>query len=60
VEETFKVIIENPTYSAEKIAEKLNISSRTVEKHQAKLKGAGVIKREGGNKTGHWKILILK
>lgn len=54
---TFITIAENPEYSAEKIAEKLNISPRTVEKHQAKLKDAGVIERIGGNKAGYWKIL---
>lgn len=58
VEETFNVIVENPEYSAEKIAEKLHISPRTVEKHQAKLKDAGIILREGSKKTGYWKILI--
>jgi ATP-dependent DNA helicase RecG len=58
VEETFNVIAENPGYSAEKIAEKLHISPRTVEKHQAKLKDAGIIERVGSTKSGYWKILI--
>ena len=58
VEETFNVVAENPEYSAEKIAQKLNISPRTVEKHQAKLKEAGIIERVGSTKSGYWKILI--
>jgi ATP-dependent DNA helicase RecG len=58
VEMTFSVIAENPDYSAEKIAQKLNISPRTVEKHQAKLKDAGIIERIGSTKAGFWKILI--
>ena len=58
VEETFKVIAENPEYSAKKIAQELNVSPRTVEKHQAKLKDAGVIERVGSTKAGYWKILI--
>ncbi|MEZ5058974.1 MAG: winged helix-turn-helix transcriptional regulator [Saprospiraceae bacterium] len=55
---TFNVIVANPGYSAEKIANELNISPRTVEKHQAKLKDAGVIERTGSTKAGYWKILI--
>ena len=55
---TFSVIAKNPEYSAEQIAKELNISPRTVEKHQAKLKDAGVIEREGSTKAGHWKIHI--
>lgn len=55
---TFNVIAENPEYSAEKIAQELNISPRTVEKHQAKLKDAGLIERTGSTKAGYWKIHI--
>lgn len=58
VEMTFNVIAENPEYSAEKIAQELNITPRTVEKHQAKLKEAGIIERVGSTKSGYWKILI--
>lgn len=58
IEKTFNVITENPEYSAEKIAQELNITPRTVEKHQAKLKDAGVIERRGSTKAGYWKILI--
>lgn len=58
MEMTFSVIAQNPDYSAEKIAQKLNISPRTVENHQAKLKDAGIIERIGSTKAGYWKILI--
>jgi len=58
VEMTFNVIVANPEYSAEKIAQELKISPRTVEKHQAKLKEAGVIERTGSTKTGYWEIII--
>jgi ATP-dependent DNA helicase RecG len=57
VEATFKIIHEHPEYSAEKIAEELNVTSRTVENHQAKLKNAGYIQRKGDNVGGYWKVL---
>ena len=58
VEITFKLMFENPEYTAEQLAEKLNIVHRTVQKHQAKLKEAGYIQRVGGNNAGHWEILL--
>ncbi|WP_188364005.1 HTH domain-containing protein [Marinicella pacifica] len=57
VEETFKLINKHPEYSAEKMAEKLGVTSRTVENHQAKLKKAGYIERKGDNLGGHWIIV---
>lgn len=54
---TFKVISENPDATAEQIAQKLNVTSRTVENHQAKLKEAGYIERRGDNIGGYWKIM---
>jgi ATP-dependent DNA helicase RecG len=57
VEATFKIIYEHPEYSAEQIATKLGITSRTIENHQAKLKKAGYIERKGDNIGGYWKIL---
>jgi ATP-dependent DNA helicase RecG len=57
VEATFKIIYEHPEYSAEKIAEELDVTSRTVENHQAKLKDAGYIERKGDNVGGYWKVL---
>lgn len=57
VEVTFKIIYEHPEYSAEQIATKLGITSRTVENHQAKLKKAGYIERKGGKIGGYWEII---
>jgi len=57
VEATFKIIYEHPEYSAEKIAEELGVTSRTIENHQAKLKEAGFIERRGDNVGGYWSIL---
>jgi ATP-dependent DNA helicase RecG len=54
---TFKVIADNPELSAEKIAQKLGLTSRTIENHQSKLKDAGYIMRIGEKIGGYWKIL---
>lgn len=42
--------------SAALIAQKLNLSSRAVEKQLASLKEMGVIERIGSDKSGIWKI----
>lgn len=57
VEATFKIIYAHPEYTAKNIADKLGITSRTVENHQAKLKDAGYIERRGDNVGGYWKVL---
>jgi predicted HTH transcriptional regulator len=38
------------------MAESIGVSSRTVEKHIAKLKKAGIIERVGSRKEGKWKV----
>ena len=37
---------------SEKISEKVNVTSRTIENDLAQLKKKGIIKREGGRKNG--------
>lgn len=54
---TFKVIKKHPDYTAKQIANTLRVTSRTVEKHQAKLKESNYIKRIGGNIGGYWEIV---
>jgi DNA-binding MarR family transcriptional regulator len=39
------------------MAEKLGVTSRTVENHQAKLKKGGYIKRQGDNVGGYWRVI---
>lgn len=47
----------HPTYSARKLAEVIGITPKAVEKHLAKLKAEGLIKREGPDKGGYWTVL---
>lgn len=46
-----------PSITRKEIAQKLNISEPTVARDLKMLQEIGVIKRNGSNKTGHWKIL---
>lgn len=56
-EKILAIIEQTPTISAVKIAEMIGISPRAVEKHIAKLKEQGKIKRVGSAKGGHWQIM---
>ena len=47
----------HPNYSARKLAEIIGITPKAIEKHLAKLKAEGVIKREGPDKGGSWIVL---
>ena len=50
------VIREDPTISAERLGEKMNLSTRTVAKYMKEMKESGLIKREGSTKGGRWVI----
>lgn len=50
---------EMPNASAAAIAAEIGISDRMVRKHLATLKEREIIAREGGNKTGYWKIIKM-
>ena len=52
-----KIITDDPGATAEKMAEMLNVSSRTVRRHLSSMAEAGVIKRVGSDKTGHWELI---
>lgn len=57
LEKILSLIRENPKISAKEISEIIGISSRAVEKHLAKLKEKGFLKRVGPAKGGYWKII---
>jgi ATP-dependent DNA helicase RecG len=58
VKETQKRIMilmsETPTISAQRIADAIGITKRRVESNIRSMKGAGLIKRIGSDKTGQW------
>ncbi len=53
-EKILQLLKVHPNYSARKLAEVIGITPKAVEKHLAKLKAEGVIKREGPDKGGSW------
>lgn len=50
-------IQENPNITIIQLAEKIGISTTSIENNLKKLKTKQVIKREGADKTGYWKII---
>ena len=53
-EKILQLLKAHPNYSARKLAEIIGITPKAIEKHLAKLKAEGVIKREGPDKGGSW------
>ena len=56
-EKTLNAIRADKNISARKLAEMLAISPRAVEKHIARLKSDGKLKRIGPAKGGHWEVI---
>ena len=56
-EKIMQILSRKPDTSAVEIALALKISPRAVEKHLAKLKKLGTLKRIGPDKGGHWKVV---
>jgi len=46
-----------PTLSARRLAERLQLSPRAVEKHLAALQRVGRLRRQGSPRAGHWQVL---
>ncbi len=53
----FELIQIDPTISQESLAKELGITRRIVQKNTNILKNAGLIKRTGGKRYGHWEII---
>ena len=53
-EKILQLLKAHPNYSARKLAEIIGITPKAIEKHLAKLKAEGVIRREGPDKGGSW------
>ena len=56
-EKILQLLKVHPNYSARKLAEVIGITPKAVEKHLAKLKAEGLIKRQGPDKGGYWTVL---
>ena len=56
-ERILQLLKEYPNYSARKLAEVIGVTPKAIEKHLAKLKAEGLIRRDGPDKGGHWTVL---
>jgi Fic family protein len=56
-ERIIKILKDHPDYSARRLAETIGVTSKAIEKHLAKLKADGIIRREGPDKGGSWRVL---
>ncbi|EJF53316.1 putative transcriptional regulator with HTH domain [Saprospira grandis DSM 2844] len=51
------LIAENPKYTKVEMAQKIGVSTTTIDKHLKVLKELKLLKRQGGRKNGYWQIL---
>ena len=57
IEKLLEIINENPSVASDSIAMQLGISRPTAERYLAELRRMEIIRREGSNKSGKWRIL---
>ena len=53
----YHLIEEIPQISRQKMAEKIGVSSRTIDRTIQSLIKKNLIRRKGSKKTGHWEII---
>ena len=52
-----KIIWKNPRATAQSISKEVGIAPRNVQEHLKYLQEAGILRRVGSNKGGHWEVL---
>ena len=57
IEKLLEIINESPSVASDSIAIQLGISRPTAERYLAELRRMEIVKREGSNKNGKWRIL---
>ena len=55
-EKIIELISDNSEIKMSEMAEKLEVTIRTIEREMKKLRESGCVKRVGGKRYGHWKI----
>ncbi len=51
------IVIADPSITQDKIAEKISITKRSVERQVKNLRDRGILIHEGSDKTGYWRVL---
>ena len=57
IKELLQIIKGNPCVEIDSIAAQLDVSRSTAERYLAELRRMEIIRREGSNKSGKWRIL---
>lgn len=55
-----KLIADNPRITQKRLSEIVEINDRNIRKYINELKKIGIIKREGGDRGGYWKVISNK
>ncbi len=55
-----KLIADNPRITQKGLSEIVEINDRNIRKYINELKKIGIIKREGGDRGGYWKVISKK
>ena len=50
------LILEDSEIKMSEMAEKLEVTTRTIEREMKKLREAGLVLRVGGKRYGHWEV----
>jgi len=50
-------LCKNASFTQKELAEIIGISEKNIRTNMKRLKEMGLIKREGGDKVGYWKVL---
>ena len=53
-----ELIRDNPNITQKELAEKINLTEKTVRRNTTKLKEKGILERIGADKNGYWKIIL--
>lgn len=56
-EKIIALLSQDNSLSAATLAERIGITPKAVEKHIAKMKAEGILKRVGPDKGGHWQVV---
>ncbi len=56
-EKIISLLSQDNSLSAAALAERIGITPKAVEKHIAKMKAEGILKRVGPDKGGHWRMI---
>ena len=51
------LLIENPAYNAEELAEKIDVTKRTIERTFHSLQKKGFLERVGSKRDGRWMVI---